>query len=95
MKITNIKEASKFLNIPKNEIFDFWEYDNGDWAYINKHKYYCNLFRKINDEWIELTEKVNALCVSSDDNGDWYYIDYNRNYYKFNKNNELIKKLKL
>ena len=64
-------------------------------ALFDKDKYYCHLFRKIDNEYIELTKDINATDVWSYDNGDWMYEDEDGTYYSFNKNNELILKLKL
>ena len=90
MKITNKKEASEYLDIPENEIFDFRIFSNGDWAYEDKDEY-CHLFRKINNEWTELTKDVKAFSIDSHNNGDWDYTDEDYNWYKFNKKNKLVK----
>ena len=90
-KITNIKQASEFLNIPKNEISFFWKYDNDNWSYIDKNDH-AHLFRFIEETYIELTKDVDATFVSSFNDGYWLYEDKNDNYYLFNQNNKLIEK---
>ena len=92
--IKNKKEASEFLNTPENEIFNFHKFDNREWKYKDKEQYE-HLFRKINGEWIELTENVKAIYVDSYYSGDWEYMDEEYNYHKFNKNNKLLKKIKI
>ena len=50
-----------------------------------------HLFRKINGEWVELTENVVAINANSYDNGDWSYNDKNNICHLFRKiNNKWI-----
>ena len=80
--IENIKQASEFLGIPESEIFDFFRIDNENWKYRDINGYCC-LYRKINENWIKITE-----YICSYGNGDWEYKDKNGYYHLFRKINE-------
>ena len=68
-----------------------YSFGDGDWMYKDKEGYQ-HLFRFINNRWVELTKGIKTEYVFSYSNGDWEYTDDNYNWYKFNKNNELIEK---
>ena len=89
--IENKKQASKFLSIPESEIFYFHKYLDGEWEYYDIN-YNYHLYKKINSQWIELTEGVKAIDGSFYLNGGWEYRNEDGYWYLFDENNELVKK---
>ena len=94
MGITNKKQASKFLGIPKRKVFGFKTFLNGDWGYKDKRRKrgYYHLYRNIHGNWVELTKDVKALDIFSCNNGDWEYSNEDGYWYLYNDNNKLIEK---
>ena len=72
--IINKKQASEYLNIPEDKIFNFYRFENEDWEYEDLIGYY-HLYRKIDGYYIELTDEIEAEFVFSYENGDWGYED--------------------
>ena len=86
------EQAAEFLGISENGILHFCKYSNGDWKYKDSNNYY-HLFRKLGDEWIELTKGVKAVDVDSYYNGDWGYVTENKYICIFDKENKLIENI--
>ena len=85
------RQAAEYLDIPEDEIFDFYKFQNGDWKYRDRIEYgHDHLYRFMGTKWVELTEDLYAIWAFSYYNGKWEYQDEYGYYHLFNKNNELI-----